>query len=159
MGSYAAPHPDKELVYPPIADDSKNRAKMGFNHAQLGKMLCPAKHLVDYIKDPARYYYRMKDKFDSGSLKVTSAVWPAYLYPGDIPGEDFDAEDIIEGLFRGYLLERVAKHIFTSPSSALKVGVSNGTRACNAKLHRMTGVEAEHIAYAAVQVSFFKTCT
>lgn len=49
----------------------------------------------------------MKDKFDSGSLKVTSAVWPAYLYPGDIPGEDFDAEDIIEGLFRGYLLERV----------------------------------------------------
>ncbi|KAG1776096.1 hypothetical protein EV702DRAFT_1231061 [Suillus placidus] len=32
MGSYAAPHPDKQLVFPPIADDSKSRAKMGFNH-------------------------------------------------------------------------------------------------------------------------------
>ncbi|KAG1800201.1 uncharacterized protein HD556DRAFT_1197914, partial [Suillus plorans] len=62
MGSYAAPHPDKELVYPPIADDSKNRAKMGFNHAQLGKMLCPAKHLVDYIKDPASSLDKWKDK-------------------------------------------------------------------------------------------------
>ena len=49
----------------------------------------------------------MKNKFDSASLKVTSALWPAYLYPGNIPGKDFDPEDIIEGLFRGYLLERV----------------------------------------------------
>ncbi|KAG1776115.1 hypothetical protein EV702DRAFT_1231094, partial [Suillus placidus] len=123
---------------------------MGFNHAQLGKMLCPAKYLDDYSKDPIG----MKNKFDSASLKVTSALWPAYLYPGDIPGNDFDPEDIIEGLFRGYLLERVTKHIFTSPSSALKVGVSSGTRACNAKLHGMTRVEAEHIAYAAVQACF-----
>ncbi|KAG1774443.1 hypothetical protein EV702DRAFT_974801, partial [Suillus placidus] len=96
-------------------------------------------------------------KFNSASLKVTSALWPAYLYPGNIPGNDFDPEDIIEGLFHGYLLERVTKHIFTSPSSALKVGVSSGTRACNAKLHGMIRVEAEHIAYAAVQVTFVFT--
>jgi hypothetical protein len=52
MGSYAAPHPEKQLVFPPIVDDSKSRSKMGFNHAQLGKMLCPAKYLDDYSKDP-----------------------------------------------------------------------------------------------------------
>ncbi|KAG1816573.1 hypothetical protein EV424DRAFT_1348185 [Suillus variegatus] len=150
MGSYAAPNPDKDVVHPPITDNSKSRAQMGFNHIQLGKMLCPAKYLADYIKDP----HGMKSKFDSGSLKVTAALWPAYLYPGDIAGEDFDSEDILEGLFRGYLLERVTKHVFTSPSSALKAGVSNGTRACNAKLHGMAGVEAEHIAYAAVQARF-----
>ncbi|KAG1767870.1 hypothetical protein EV702DRAFT_1012929 [Suillus placidus] len=150
MGSYAAPHPDKQLVFPPIADNSKSRTKMGFNHAQLGKMLCPAKYLDDYSKDPIG----MKNKFDSASLKVTSALWPAYLYPGDIPGNNFNPEDIIEGLFCGYLLERVTKHIFTSPSSALKVGVSSGTCACNTKLHGMTRVEAEHIAYAAVQARF-----
>jgi hypothetical protein len=39
---------------------------------------------------------------------VTAALWPAYLYPGDKPGQDFDPDDIIEGLFRGYLLERVS---------------------------------------------------
>ncbi|KAG1902557.1 uncharacterized protein F5891DRAFT_917619, partial [Suillus fuscotomentosus] len=52
MGSYAAPNPNKDLVRPPIADNSKSRAQMGFNHTQLGKMLCPAKYLTDYIKDP-----------------------------------------------------------------------------------------------------------
>ncbi|KAG1889700.1 uncharacterized protein F5891DRAFT_892818, partial [Suillus fuscotomentosus] len=96
--------------------------------------------------------YRMKSKFDSGSLKVTAALWPAYLYPGNIVGKDFDSKDILEGLFR--ISFGVTKHIFTSPSSALKAGVSNGTRACNAKLHGMAGVEAEHIAYAAVQACF-----
>ncbi|KAG2144820.1 hypothetical protein BD769DRAFT_1347572, partial [Suillus cothurnatus] len=93
-------------------------------------------------------------KIQAGSLRVTAALWPAYLYPGDSPGQDFDPDDIIEGLFRGYLLECVAKHIFTSPSSALSAGASNGTRPCNAKIHGMSVVEAEHIAYAAVQVRF-----
>ncbi|KAG1726372.1 hypothetical protein EDB19DRAFT_1643521, partial [Suillus lakei] len=98
--------------------------------------------------------YRMKAKHDSASLKVTAALWPAYLYPGNIAGKDFDPEDIIEGLFHGYLWERVTKHIFTSPSSALKAGVSNGTHTCNAKLHGMTEVGAEHIAYVTVHVCF-----
>ncbi|KAG1772844.1 hypothetical protein EV702DRAFT_1201306 [Suillus placidus] len=150
MGSYTAPNPDKELIRPPITDDSKSHAQMGFNHAQLGKLLCPAKYLVEYTKDP----HGMKNKFDSVSLKVTAALWPAFLYPGNTAGEDFDPEDIIEGLFRGYLLEQVTKYIFTSPSSALKAGVSSGTRACNAKLHGMKEVGAEHIAYAAVQARF-----
>ncbi|KAG1722129.1 hypothetical protein EDB19DRAFT_2044134 [Suillus lakei] len=150
MGSYAAPNPDKKLICPPITDDSKSRAQMGFHHAQLGKLLCPAKYLVEYIKD----LHGMKNKFDSASLKVTAALWPAFLYPGNTAGEDFDLEDIIEGLFRGYLLERVTKHIFTSPSSALKAGVSSRTRACNAKLHGMKEVGAEHIAYAVVQARF-----
>ncbi|KAG1738535.1 hypothetical protein EDB19DRAFT_1983178 [Suillus lakei] len=78
-------------------------------------MLCPAKYLANYIKDP----HGMKAKFDSVSLKVT-------------------------------------KHIFTSPSSALKAGVSSRTRACNAKLHGMKEVGAEHIAYAAVQCVFYR---
>jgi len=34
-------------------------------------------------------------------------MWPAFLYCGDTPGKDFDPEDIIDGLFRGYLIERV----------------------------------------------------
>ncbi|KAG2741471.1 hypothetical protein P692DRAFT_201726632, partial [Suillus brevipes Sb2] len=66
----------------------------------------------------------------------------------------FDPDDIIEGLFRGFLLERIIKHIFTSPSSALTTGASNGTRPCNAKIHAMAKVEAEHIAYAAVHARF-----
>ncbi|KAG2122717.1 hypothetical protein BD769DRAFT_1332865, partial [Suillus cothurnatus] len=102
MGSYAAPNPDKDLVSPPIRDDSMSRSKMGFNHPQLGPLLCPAKFLVEYNKDLAE----SRKKIQAGSLRVTVALWPAYLYPGDSPGQDFDPNDIIEGLFRGYLLER-----------------------------------------------------
>ncbi|KAG2129246.1 uncharacterized protein EDB93DRAFT_1095500, partial [Suillus bovinus] len=53
MGSYAVPVPDKALVNPPIGNDSKSRSKMGFNHPQLGPMLCPAKFLIEYNKYPA----------------------------------------------------------------------------------------------------------
>ncbi|KAG2128842.1 hypothetical protein BD769DRAFT_1356399 [Suillus cothurnatus] len=101
MGIYAAPVPDKALVNPSIGDNSKSHSKMGFNHPQLGPMLCPVKFLIKYNKDPT------KEKIQAGSLKVTAALWPAYLYPGDSPGKDFDPDDIIKGLFRGYLLSCV----------------------------------------------------
>jgi hypothetical protein len=45
------------------------------------------------------------------------------------------------------------RHIFTGPSTALGDD-SRATRSCNASLHDMTTVEAEHIAYACVQASF-----
>ncbi|KAG1728882.1 hypothetical protein EDD22DRAFT_788967 [Suillus occidentalis] len=106
MGTYAAPVPDKALVNPPIGDDSKSHSKMGFNHPQLGTMLCPAKFLGEFNKDPA------KKRIQAGSLKVTASLWPAYLYPGESPGKDFDPEDIIEGLFRGYLLTCI--HLFVA---------------------------------------------
>ncbi|KAG2337030.1 hypothetical protein BDR05DRAFT_895833 [Suillus weaverae] len=151
MGSYAAPFPDKQVVQPVIAKDSKSRSRMGFNHPELAKMLCPVKYLGDYLKDPAG----TTKKIQSGTLKVTAALWPTYPYPGDKPGQDFDPDDIIKGLFQGFLLERIIKHIFTSPSSALMTGASNGTCPCNAKIHAMSKVEAKHIAYAAIQVIFF----
>ncbi|KAG2343106.1 hypothetical protein BDR05DRAFT_885037 [Suillus weaverae] len=87
---------------PPIGKDSKSCSKMGFNHLQLGPMLCPAKFLSEFNKDLA------EKRIQARSLKVTASLWPAYLYPGDSPGKDFDPEDIIEGLLRGYLLECVS---------------------------------------------------
>ncbi|KAG1813489.1 uncharacterized protein BJ212DRAFT_1275323 [Suillus subaureus] len=101
MGLYAAPFPDKQVVQPVITEDSKSCSRMGFNHPELVKMLCPVKYLVDYLEDPAK----TNKKIQSGSLKVTATLWPTYLYPGDKPGQDFDPDDIIEGLFWGYLLE------------------------------------------------------
>ncbi|KAG1720801.1 hypothetical protein EDB19DRAFT_1646862 [Suillus lakei] len=94
MGLYAAPLPDKQVVQPVITKDSKSYSRIGFNHPELVKMLCPVKYLVDYVKDLA-----------DGSLKVTTALWPTYLHPGDKPGQDFDPDNIIEGLLQGYLLE------------------------------------------------------
>lgn len=57
MSTYMAPVPDKALINPPIGDDSKSHSKMGFNHLQLGPMLCPAKFLGEYNKDLIEYVF------------------------------------------------------------------------------------------------------
>ena len=112
----------------------------------------------------------MKKRFEDPAdpINVTASVWPAYLYPGEVPGSDYNPEDIGEGLFRGFLEERVSiscsswhftsiihsqalKHIFTSPSSAVHER-AKGARSGNAKIHKMKTIEAEHIAYATLLV-------
>jgi len=100
---------------------------------------------------------------------MTASDFPAFLWSGDPPGSKYNENEMTEGLFQGYLLERVSfclfiayrvlikhlrqvmRHIFTGPSTALGED-SRATRSCNAALHDMTSVEAEHIAYGCVQV-------
>ncbi|KAG6369354.1 hypothetical protein JVT61DRAFT_15001 [Boletus reticuloceps] len=101
VGSYAAPHPNKQVVQPPISSESKaGRARMRFNHPQLGQILCPVKYLQDslqkWFEDP------------SDTMKVTANVWPAYLYPGKTPGSEYDPKEISRGLFKGYLMEHIS---------------------------------------------------
>ncbi|KAF9232302.1 hypothetical protein BU15DRAFT_55157, partial [Melanogaster broomeanus] len=146
IGSYAAPQPDKKVIDPPI-NPKASKDRLGFNHPELTKLLCPVRQLRTLLEDP---------KIMSGSIQVTAHKWPAFLYSGDIPGQDFNPEQIQEGFLRGFLVELVRRHIFTSPSSALCTGDGGSmrnTRATNAKIHGMTQVDTHHLAYAAVQVS------
>jgi hypothetical protein len=48
---------------------------------------------------------------------------------------------------------QVMKHILTEPSSAFASDNFYISNTCNALIHGMMSVEAEHITYAAVQVS------
>jgi hypothetical protein len=79
--------------------------------------------------------------------------FPSLFWSGEHPGDDFDPNNILHGLFRGYMLVRVGRHIFLGPSHALGGDSARATRTCNAILHSMTTVEAEHLAYICVQVS------
>jgi hypothetical protein len=50
-------------------------------------------------------------------------------------------------------IRQVMKHLFLGLSSALGAeGESVGMRPCNARLHNMTEVEAENIAYGVIQL-------
>jgi hypothetical protein len=114
-------------------------------------------------------FLRGQKKLASGGIRLTANDFPAFLWSGNPPGCDYDDDAMTEGLLQGYLIERVSsffdiiiyimlicvkvmRHIFTGPSTALGQD-SRATRTCNAALHDMTTVEAEHIAYACVQVS------
>jgi len=53
IGQYAAYDPDDKDLDPPIhANNQRSCAKMGIHHPQLARMLCPVKHLGEYLKDP-----------------------------------------------------------------------------------------------------------
>ncbi|KAG2363842.1 hypothetical protein BDR07DRAFT_1223041, partial [Suillus spraguei] len=103
IGQYAAYDPDDKDLDPPIrANNQRSRAKMGINHPQLARMLCPVKHLGEYLKDPIATRQKLQD----GDIKMRTLVWPAMVYSGKIAGENFNPQQVQNGLFEGYLLER-----------------------------------------------------
>lgn len=106
---------------------------------------------------------RIKEKLRTGDLLVTGDQWSIFLYQG----EQYDADDPWNGLFRSSILVCVSfsiqcpdtdnkryqayKYIFTSPSSVDKE--PKATRSGNARIHGMTRVTPASIAYIATQVS------
>lgn len=122
---------------------------MGINHPVLARFLCPVRELKRFSEDTDK---ALKD-IQCGKVQLTAFVLPAFLWAGDPPGQDYDDDNMFEGMFDGYLLERTMRHIFTSPSSAYG-GDKRATRTCNAALHDMTTVEAAHIAYGCLQARF-----
>ncbi|KAG1841182.1 hypothetical protein C8R48DRAFT_620395 [Suillus tomentosus] len=88
----------------PLVDKSGR----GFYHDVTGELLCPVDfHWADpKTKKGIRNY--------EPDFQVTAHSWPAFLYCNS----KYDPDDPTKGLFKGVLLVRTFKHIFTSPSSA-----------------------------------------
>jgi len=87
------------------------------------------------------------DRVEDGMVQITDEDFPSFLYDSET-AYDEENEDI--GLFRGFLLVRVYRHIFTGPSSAM-----NPTAKVNkskARKFGLTKVTGRTIAYACVQV-------
>ncbi|KAH7883359.1 hypothetical protein F5I97DRAFT_1815300 [Phlebopus sp. FC_14] len=156
MTYYAAPNPSVVGISPPIPSGS-SKTQMGFNHVFLASLLCPIESVSSFISDPPGTLARLQ----SGQIEVTAQEFPAFLWEDN--GKNYNPENMFDGLFRGYLLERVGQNFieddyantrsgYTGPSTSLAEG-SRSTRACNADLHQMDTIEPAHIAYACVQVS------
>ncbi|KAG2055700.1 hypothetical protein BDR06DRAFT_881444 [Suillus hirtellus] len=91
-----------------FSDSKESYAKMGLNHPQLARMLCPVKHLVEYQKSPLQ----TKSKIESGKIKMDAHAWPALLYNGKVAGESFNQQNIQDGLFEGYIVKHVMFSFF-----------------------------------------------
>ncbi|KAH9956330.1 hypothetical protein BGW80DRAFT_1181218, partial [Lactifluus volemus] len=74
---------------------------------------------------------------------------PSFMYA---TGTEYDPEDSTKGLFRGFLLIRVFRHIFTGPSSA--INATNTANKTKAKVFMLRKVTGRMIAYTAVQCYF-----
>ncbi|KAG1822379.1 hypothetical protein EV424DRAFT_1321781 [Suillus variegatus] len=87
---------------------NRDKSCRGFCHDTTGKLLCP----VDYNWDDAVVREAIRNYHPD--YRVTSYSWPSYLYRDG----HYDTKNPTKGLFKGELLVKAVKHIFTSPTSA-----------------------------------------
>ncbi|KAG1847251.1 hypothetical protein C8R48DRAFT_677597 [Suillus tomentosus] len=91
---------------PPI--HSRDKSGRGFYNDTTGELICP----VDFKWTDTRTKEGIRNY--EPTFQVTAHSWPTFLYKDG----KYDHEDPTKGLFKGALLVRAFKHIFTSPSSA-----------------------------------------
>lgn len=138
---------------PPLRPDEKDGR--GFDHDLTGRLLCP----VDYNWWRADHRTAIRDCHPD--FLVTAYSWPTFLYENEL----FDPNNPTDGLFKGKLLVKAFKQIFTSPTSVLKMDDESSprkrrrrderrTRSHVASLLGMKSVSPRAVAYTAVQLRF-----
>ncbi|KAI6013029.1 hypothetical protein EDC04DRAFT_2579635, partial [Pisolithus marmoratus] len=127
----------------------------GFDHELTGHLLCP----VDYDWYSSDHHAAICDCHPK--FLVTAYSWLMFLYEN----ETFDLNNPTDSLFKGKLLVKAFKQIFTSPTSVLKMDDEPSPRKCQrhdeqcthshmASLLGMKSVSPCAITYAAVQLHF-----
>ncbi|KAF6760739.1 hypothetical protein DFP72DRAFT_988103 [Ephemerocybe angulata] len=133
--------PPSGILIPPIQRNIKT--DRGFHHPTTGNLLCPVSMDWENLSD--------REALVSGNMVLAGDLWPRFLYQNGI----YVDKEPWKGLFRGSLLVKGYKHVFTSPSSVNKDGgVSRATRSSNARRHGMHHVTPASIAYIATQIQF-----
>ncbi|KAF7972040.1 hypothetical protein HWV62_19169 [Athelia sp. TMB] len=126
-------------LIPPLYRNSKS--ERGYNHPITGRLLCPAGW--DW-EDP-----NVVEGLQSGVTKLLGEHWPVFIY-GD---NTCNPEDPWKGAFRGSLLVKMYRHIFTFPSS-VDLQEPKANQSGNVCIHGMTKATLASITYVATQVQF-----
>ncbi|KAG2037994.1 hypothetical protein BDR03DRAFT_933798 [Suillus americanus] len=140
-----------------------DKSGRGFYHDSTAELLCP----VDFNWANTRTREGIRNY--EPDFQITAHLWPTFLYSNG----KYDREDPTKGLFKGALLVRTFKHIFTSPSSAVKMqpdeehpghqeplykrSRTSGERRTKSNIAAILGmrsVQVRAIAYSAVQLQF-----
>lgn len=119
IGHYAAFNTKDHPIRPAIYDGSGSRTHMGINHPVLARFLCPVRELKAFSEDADQWVFvskftschsnfeRALKNIQCGKVSLTASALPAFLWAGDPPGSNYDDDNMFQGMFEGYLLERV----------------------------------------------------
>ncbi|KAG1802485.1 hypothetical protein EV424DRAFT_1584541 [Suillus variegatus] len=147
---------------PNPAISSRDKSGRGFYHDATAELICPVD--FDWADKSTQDGIRNYDH----NFQVTAHSWPTFMYQDG----RYNREDPTRGLFKGTLLVRTFKHIFTSPSSAgetrpdeetfhqeplYKRSRTSGERRTRSDVAALLGMRSVHpraIAYSAVQLRF-----
>ncbi|KIJ58630.1 hypothetical protein HYDPIDRAFT_102297, partial [Hydnomerulius pinastri MD-312] len=100
---------NEQCPNPDLVINTLEKHGRGFNNDATGRLLCP----VDYNWEDTLVHAAIREYHPDFS--VTGYSWPMFLYPKG----HYDPGHPSKGLFKGELLLRAFRCIFTSPSSAL----------------------------------------
>ncbi|KAG1818590.1 uncharacterized protein BJ212DRAFT_1298665 [Suillus subaureus] len=103
IGHYAAFNTKDHPIYLAIYDRSSSWTHLGINHPVLVQFLCLVRELGRFSEDADK---ALKD-IQCSKVNLTTFMLPAFLWAGDPPGQDYNNNNMFEGMFDGYLLERV----------------------------------------------------
>lgn len=164
-----------------IACPETSKVWRGFNNTITARLLCPAKHIEQFKRDPEGYAgcfshhihtliteHRTRKDLKHRRLRLVdregSPFFPIFLYD-----EELMDRTTTKGLFRGPLLVKVGftppskvtadgnsqayRYIFLGPSESHTVGTKKGKKRGNAAIHGMHAVKPSTICYAVIQVT------
>lgn len=90
------------------------------------------------------------DRVEDGTIEIADEDFPFFFYESD---RVYDNKNKDMGLFQGFLLVQVFRHIFTGPSSAMNPNMK--ANKFKAKKFGHMAVTGRTITYACVQVRKF----
>ncbi|KAG1893345.1 uncharacterized protein F5891DRAFT_963076, partial [Suillus fuscotomentosus] len=124
---------------PPI--HKQNKSGRGFYHDVMGELLCP----VDYTVTGA---IQLSIRDYHPDFHITACSWPLFLYKDGC----YNPQNPTKDLFKGELLVKVFKRVFTSPSSTDEEQCRTW---CDiSTLVNMRSIQPQAIAYISVQLRF-----
>ncbi|KAF8187799.1 hypothetical protein BJ912DRAFT_969709, partial [Pholiota molesta] len=134
--------PSRDVVMPPITGPEK--FKRGWNHLWTARFLCPLKDRELFEANPHAYMKQVKD----GKIKLRAKNLPSFLYA---EGTTYSATQQDKGLFRGHVVIRALRLIFTGNSSVF-TGHRSASKQSQAEIHDMRCVTPEALAYVCCQI-------
>ncbi|KAL0062414.1 hypothetical protein AAF712_010693 [Marasmius tenuissimus] len=126
---------DNSVLKPALNPNSKS--DRGHNHPSTALLLCPSDHMLDFIgwEEDDDVRADLLNDLQKQKVILNPEQLPAFLF-------DWSTWNVVndrDSVFRGYVLSRLFRAIWTSPSSAVETK-SKATRRGNAKIHDLTQV-------------------
>ncbi|KAF9219980.1 hypothetical protein BS17DRAFT_810881 [Gyrodon lividus] len=138
ISQYAALNTFKAVLGPPIVS-CNGRAEMGLNHPILTRWLCPVDALQRFDEDPMQAI----EDLASGTIPMGAGDYPTLFWSRSMPGDDYDADNMLDGLFKSYFLVWNTLHTSACKDDLVSLLKANGMNSTESSAIRSPGHRME----------------
>ncbi|RXW13301.1 hypothetical protein EST38_g12552 [Candolleomyces aberdarensis] len=118
---------------------ASDKSLRGFNHPQLGRLLCPIEHVGLFDSDPVKF----KQEKEAGQILVVASKWPAFLFPF---GYKYSPSTVYNNVFAGEMIPRGCNALLVGDSTTFG-GTSTSKNPSTAVKHNILEVNGLIASY------------